>query len=134
MFNKKKKYFKNKLSGVQKMIWDLEFKRAKMQAIREDIRQEYDNLKSKLYVLEVQIKSQAEKPTIENEEIVKLGDNKIILDRDIERLQNQMKMLDIEVAGAKSTNENPEGINGVNQQLDSLQELKVILKDYIKSL
>ena len=116
------------------MIWDLEFKRAKMQAIREDIRQEYDNLKSKLYVLEVQIKSQAEKPTIENEEIVKLGDNKIILDRDIERLQNQMKMLDIEVAGAKSTNENPEGMNGVNQQLDSLQELKVILKDYIKSL
>ena len=60
MFNKQKRYFRKKLDGVQKMIWDIEFKRAKTQLIREDIRVEYDNMRSKLATLENQIKSQKE--------------------------------------------------------------------------
>ena len=35
MFNKKKKYFKQKVSGIRKMIWDSEFKREKTLMVRK---------------------------------------------------------------------------------------------------
>src|SRR3990167_3480482 len=62
MFNKKKKYFKHKLISIQKMIWDLEFKREKSLMIREEIREEYNNISTKLNVVENQIKSQKKDP------------------------------------------------------------------------
>ena len=133
-FNKQKTYFKKKLQGVQNMIWDLEFKRAKTQMIREEIRQDYDQLKSKLYVLEGDIKKQAETPTMEKGEIARLDDQKVLLDRDIKRREEQMKDLDLEVMGSKATNEYPEGVQGVNQQIDALHELKSMLKEYIATL
>ena len=43
-----------------------------------------------------------------------------------------MLQLDNEVSGAKPTNENPEGVMGINQQIDSYMELKGMLKDWIK--
>ena len=134
LFNWKYRYFKSKLRGVEKLIADLEFKRFKTREIREEIRQEYDNLKSKLSVLEAQIKSQKEKPTLEVGEIARLYDQKVLLDRDIERLLAQMKGLDLEVEGSKVTQEYPDGVQGVNQQLDALRELVGMLKSYVKDL
>lgn len=61
MFNKQKDYFKNKLRGIQAMIWDLEFKRYKTFYVREQIRQEYDNCRSRMEILKTQISSEAEK-------------------------------------------------------------------------
>ena len=133
-FNKQKRYFSKKLDGVQKMIWDIEFKRAKTQSIREDIRVEYDNMKSKLSTLEAQIKTQKENPTIEAGDIARLDDQKVLLDKDIERLLGQMKGLDLEVEGSGRTNEYPDGVQGLNQQIDALRELQIMLREYIKQI
>lgn len=116
------------------MIWDLEFKRAKTLSIKEDIRVEFDNLKSKLNTLETQIISQKEKPTMEAGDIARLEDQKVLLDKDIEKLLVQMKMLDLEVEGSKKTNDYPEGVQGIAQQLDALRELQLMLRAYIKEL
>src|SRR3990167_3622679 len=132
LFNKQKKHFKDKLQGVQRMIWDLEFKRAKTQSIREDIRVEFDNLKGKLNALESQIETQKKTPTMEVGDIARLDDNKVLLDKDIERLLGQMKGLDLEVSGSKKTSEYPDGIQGIDQQLDALRELQLMLAAYIK--
>lgn len=127
MFNTQKKYFEKKLEGVQKMVWDLEFKRFKTLEIREEVRQEYDNLKSKRCVVETQLEGNPkDKATLE--------DSKTILTRDIDRLEGQMKSLDMEVFGSKATAEYPNGYDGINQQLDALHELKEMLKSYIKGL
>lgn len=134
MFNKQKKHFRDKLVGVQKMIWDMEFKKAKTLSIREDIRVEFDNLKSKLSTLETQITSQKDKPTMEAGDIARLDDQKVLLDRDIERLLGQMKGLDLEVTGSKKTAEYPDGVQGVDQQIDALRELQIMLKEYIKQI
>ena len=131
MFNWKKKYLKDKLRGVEKMIVDLEFKRFKVGEMREDLRKEYDNLQSKLDVLNSQITSQKDKPTMEKGDIARLDDQKVIIDRDIVRLKEQMDYLQVEVVGAKPTAENHEGVQGVNQQLDALRELKIMIKEYI---
>mgnify|MGYP001559573048 CR=1 FL=1 len=134
MFNKQKRYFRKKLDGVQKMVWDLEFKKAKTQSIREEIRVEYDNMRSKLATLENQITIQKEKPTMEAGDIARLDDQKVLLDKDIERLLGQMKGLDLEVSGSKSTAEFPDGVQGINQQIDALRELQIMLNAYIKEI
>jgi len=142
MFNKQKKYFKQKLDGIQKMCWDLEFKRFKTQEIREQIRQEYDELKGRLSVLETRIKQQAEKPTMDKGEIARLDDQKVLLERDIKRKAEGddglqiigMKQLDMQINGLAPSSDYPDGVQGINDQLDALRELGEILKDYIKRI
>lgn len=134
MFNKKRKYFNWKLNAVQKMIWDMEFKREKTLMIREGIRNEYDAIQSKLHIVNTQIEALPVNKEKWTDEQKRLDDQKILLIRDSERLVNQMKSLDLEVYGSKKTNEYPEGVDGIDQQLDALRELQAMIKGYIKSL
>ena len=141
MFNKKKKYFKEKLSGVVKMIWDFEFKRQKTRMIREEVRQEYDRQKSAFAVLTAKIareRSEQEAIGKENvmkpEDVARLDDQRVLMERDISRFEQQMKALDLEIDGSKPTGEYPDGVQGINHQLDALHELEGMLKEYIKTL
>lgn len=129
-----KKYFKLKAEGVQKMIWDLSFKKFKTEEIREEIRAEYDNIKSRLSVLEAQIKSQKETPTMEEGEIKRLDDQKVLMERDRDRFVTQIKGLDVEVNGSKPCEQYHDGVDGITQQLDSLYELKGMVEDYAKKV
>jgi len=140
--NKEKEYFEKKLVGIQCMIWDLQFKRYKTAEIREGIRQEYDTLKAKLSLLETKIKQQKKKPTMEKGEIARLDDQKVILERDIKRkLEGDdglriigLKQLDMQVKGLPKSNDYPEGVAGVNDQIDAFRELMEMLRIYIKAL
>ena len=44
----KKRYFRQKLEGVERLIYDLEFKAFKTREIREDIRKEYSMICARL--------------------------------------------------------------------------------------
>ena len=132
IFNWKYRYFQKKLGGVYKMIADLEFKRFKTLEIREEIRQEYDQNKARMEVLDTQIKQQKEKPTMEQGEINRLDDKKVLLDIEIKNHLDQMKSLDLDVNGSRSTSDYPDGVQGINQQLDALRELIGMIKNYIK--
>lgn len=111
---------------------DLEFKKFKTLEIREEIRQTHDSMKTRLNVLETTIKSEDKKPTLNKDERARLDDQKVVLTRDIERYVAQMKDLDLQIAGSKPTNELPDGHNGIDQQLDALQELKLMVRDYLE--
>ena len=144
--SQKKKYFKKKLHGVQCMIWVTEFKKEKTIALRESVRQEYDGATAKLQVLETQIKSLPEDQTKWTDEQKRILDQKTLLVRDIEGVRNgdgtvarlgykdHMKDLDLEIYGSPKTNEFPDGVNGMTQQIEGLHELKGILKKFIKTL
>lgn len=134
MFNKKKKYFKRKLDGVQKMIWDLEFKRDKSLMVREEIRREYDGTQTKLDLVLNQIKGLPEDRAGWTDQQKQLDDQKVILERDSETLRNQMKGIDLDVHGSKKTNEFPDGLDGIDQQLEALRQLQSILREFIKTL
>ena len=134
MFNKHKAYFKKKLKGIQAMIWDLEFKRYKTLYVREQIRGEYDALRSKLEILKTQITSEKDKPTMPEGDIKRLDDEDVRITRDIERKLAQMKSLDIEINGSKPTAELPEGHQGLNETMEALRELAQVTKAYIKEL
>ena len=43
-------------------------------------------------------------------------------------------LFDLEVEGSWKTNEYPDGVQGLNQQIDALRELQIMLLDYLKSI
>ena len=146
------------------MIWDLEFKREKTLMIREDIRKEYDGACARLYTVDTEIAKQKKDPAkvcevhkpeagkekvhkdkgkcaceyVDNHipvgEIEGFYDKKLLLERDRDRFKEQMKGLDLDVYGSKKTNEFPDGLDGINQQLEALRELKGMLKQFIKTI
>jgi hypothetical protein len=128
----KKAHFKQKLEGVQKMVWDLEFKKFKTREVRESIRQEYDFMLARADSFKKQI---AEWPKDKDEgERKRLEDQLVLVERDAERLLAQIKSLDIEIEGAKKSNEYPDGVTGIVQNVDSLVELQGMLRDWIRKL
>jgi len=128
----KKEHFRQKLEGTQKMIWDLEFKAFKTREIREDVRQEYDFLKSRIATLEAQIENwPADRDEAEKQTLV---DQKARAEVDRDRFEEQMKRLDVEVEGSRPTNEHPDGYDGIVQQIESLQELVGMLRDWVKKV
>jgi len=124
------RYFNNKMKGVRCMILDLEFKRFKTREIREEVRQTYDNGKAKLQSLEMTIK-EAKMP---QGDLERLKDEVVRINRDNERYAAQIKAMDVDVEGSVETNDYPDGVSGINQQLESLRELEGMLKDYQKGL
>lgn len=137
--NWKYRYFLRKLRGVKSMILDLEFKRFKTAEIREEVRQTYDNQKARLLAVETTIKMEREKPSedaskMPEGDIARLEDEVVRIKLDIERYEAQIKQVDIDVNGSRETNEYPDGVVGINQQLDSLHELEGMIKDYAKSI
>ena len=132
--NWKYRYFVKKLDGINKMIEDMEFKRYKTLYVREQIRQEYDGVRSKLEILKTQIASEKDKPTISVDEFKRLEDDVVRLNQEVERKVAQMKSLDIEVQGSKPTQELPEGHQGINETIEGLRELIHVTKQYTKEL
>jgi len=128
----KKRHFKQKLDGVLKMIWDLEFKRFKTKEIREDIRKEYDTARATIETLSQQIAAWPSDGNIDEKK--RQEDKKVLRERDATRYEAQMKALDEEVSGARPSAENPEGTRGIEDEIDSLRELCEMLRDHIRSL
>lgn len=128
----RKKHMQDRLRGTRNMIWDLQFKVFKTREIREEIRQEYDQMKSRIATLDERIKNW---PKDKDEgDRKRLEDDKVRVERDAGRFLKQMQGLDLEVEGSKPTQELPDGHQGITDQIDSLRELEGMLKDYIRGL
>lgn len=128
----KKKYFKIKTEQVQRMIWDLEFKRHKTLQLREKVRQEYDNLKARLQIIQARLDSMKGKES--TDEYKGIQDEQTRANLSLKSYEEQMTAMDTDVNGSPKTNQYPEGYEGINDQLGALRELVVMLKDYQKSL
>lgn len=141
MFNSQKRYFKKKLKAIQCQIWDYEFKRFKTAELREDVRKEYDAAKSRLEVLKTQINAELQdgrafdsKTHELTDEHKRLNDQRDLLEKDIKKMEGQIDSLDEEINGAKPSESNPQGVNGITQIIDSLRELREMVKDYLKQV
>ena len=68
------------------------------------------------------------------DELLSLIDKRTLLKRDIDRFDAQMKAIDLEMYGTKPTGEYPNGVQGIDFQIDSFVELKGMLKAWKKTL
>ena len=128
-FNWKKRHFNKKIRAVEAMIIDLEFKKFKAREIREEIRQAYDTDKARLSALDTQIEITKDKAVLAN-----LKDTKEVLDKKIGDYEKQINGLDLEIIGSKKTSDYPDGIQGINDQIEALRELVKMIKNYINIL
>lgn len=127
-----KRYFKQRDEGVSKMIWDLSFKVFQTRELREGIRRLYDQAKNRYANLETQVQNW---PQDKDEGDKKRAEDEMVrLKRDIERHEDQMKSLDAEIDGKQSSPEHPNGVTGINGQIDSLMELRKMIRDWRKGL
>lgn len=129
-----KQYCEKKLVGFQYGLYDIYFKMFKVKVRREETRQNYDGSKSKLEALNTQIKTQKEKPTMPQGDIARLDDDKVRLEKDIQDLEHNLKVWDEVLGGAKPSAENPEGLSGLQQEIDNARDTIEIMKLYIKQL
>lgn len=127
--NSKKSHYKNKLKGTTKMRWDLEFKVAKTEQIREEVRKEYDYMKSRVSTIEESLNNEKDEAQKAN-----INDKKVVAEKDAERLLKQIQALDIEVNGTKPCEQYRDGVTGIVDQIASFKELEGMLKKYIKAL
>ena len=125
----KKDYFKNKIRGTQTLIWDMEFKKFKTQEIREQIRKEFDYMNSRINSFE-----EKKKTGVDKAEVTRIDDVIVLATRDRDRLEAQIKGLDVDIAGAEKSSEYPDGADGMVQNIESLEELNGMLKDWVKNL
>jgi hypothetical protein len=105
----------------------LEFKRFKTREIREEIRVEYDGMKGRVATLDAQLAE-----TLEKEPKETLQAQRDEAEDTANRYLAQMKGLDVEVGGSGPTDDYPDGVQGINQQLDALHELEQMINDYVK--
>jgi hypothetical protein len=131
MFDKRK-YFKNSIKVAQRNIWGLEFRRFKTLELREEIRGTYDTVKARLKALEDDIAKQKVNPTMEEGEIKRLDDKKVLMEKEIKGYEDQLKNLDVMIYGSKATAELPQGYVGLNQELDLNRESIESIKKYLK--
>jgi hypothetical protein len=127
--NSKKSHYKNKLKGTTKMRWDLEFKVNKTEQIREEVRKEYDYMKSRIDTIEQSAKNEKDEAQKAN-----ILDKKIVAEKDAERLLNQIKALDVEINGTTPNEQYRDGVTGIVDQIATFRELEEMLRKYIKTL
>ena len=140
----KKEYFINRLRGIEESIYDAEFQRHKAKDLKEQIRVELTAVKSKQSLLQEEIKKQ--EGVMPEAELAKLKDQDEILEVKVNKLiygvgrpkLNEDKTVN-EAETAKIPKEVDMCIKGMyeqlgflNEKIDSLQELKVMVKDYLR--
>lgn len=130
----KRRHFKDKIQGVTRMIWDQEFKAHKTNETREGIRKEYDMLKSRLAATEEKLKDGPPKDEKELGDYKRIEDQKVLIEADMKKHEDQMARDYAEVYGIKPCKDYPEGVPGIMDQIESLEELKAMLKEWDKTL
>lgn len=131
---KEKFFYRQKVVATQKMIWDLEFKRSKTRRVREEVRQQFDDGNAKLTALKEQIVEQAKNPTMEKGEIARLDDKQVNFEKEITRLGEHLEGLSLEINGIKPSEKYPDGVIGIDEQIDAFRELIGDFKDYAKHI
>lgn len=123
----KKRQFEEKIKQVQATIWDLQFKLHKTAEIREDVRKEYDQAQAQLHSLKER-KDESKEAKAQTQKEIEFYEGAA------NRFKAQLENLDIEMHGLTATPENPEGYTGIQQQIESYEELKAMLSNYVRRL
>jgi len=127
-FNKKKRFFKQKIYSVQAAIWEVEFKISKSRMVREGVRLDRDRAKEALNQMEAAInaaKTDEEKKNIEAQ--------KAQMQENVIRYEKQMKMVDDQINGAAG-DDTHEPVVGLIEQLKSYIELKLMYEQHLETI
>jgi len=120
-----RRHYKEKVYGtLYRKLWDVQFLREKMKAIREGFRIEHDRIKEIINGCNTRLEMEQNKPATEQDQktIENLKANIEKLKPDLEQLEKQMQGIDGQV----------EGQGGINESIDGFQTAIELLKEHRK--
>lgn len=123
-----------KIVDTQQAIYDWNFKRFKNRVERERYRVEYDNLKAKQEQLLQVIDAQAKTPTMRDDDIARLPDERDRTAKQLKEYEEKMQQCDNELSGVAPTAENTAGLPGIETMIEALRDLAEVYKAYVKIL
>lgn len=128
MFNVKKKFFKRELKQTKAKIWGIEFSQFTTRAEREKLRKHYDKAQGALQAITERQKEKG----LDKELRSKADKDKADTEKKVEELKKSLIEFDIMVDGAEPSEQYPQGIRGIGEQLEAhIQKLNHI-KRFIK--
>lgn len=113
------------LRDIEIQIWEHEFKKFKALGVREGIRRQYDQGNDALSRLKAQAEGLKEVP----EELKANLEN---TEKLVNQFKGQIDELDLRMNGALPSEAEPEGVVGMNQQLEALVQLREYVKAFVK--
>ena len=134
---KRNRFFKSRVKEADRLIWEEEFNIFKLRNAREKVRKDRDDRSARLSDLNARITKESEAGGLKEtnpDEFKRLEDDKVLLERDITRFENQMDDIDIELNGTDASDKYPDGIIGIDEKIDLYSEAKGLFKKYIKTL
>jgi len=129
MIKGQKAYYKAKIRGFQRMLWDLELQRFTNGSLREQAREEYDQLMSRKDALD---KREIDKSlTVEQakEEEDRMTSLKKEVDSKIESIIKEMDLFDAILNGRQE--EGKQYIEGINDKIDTVRSTMQKTKEFL---
>lgn len=111
------------LKDIQRVIWNQEFKRFKALAVREQLRREYDQANDAFNRISAH-------PDLETNDQLKQEKQKI--EQRLTQLKGQIDDMDLRLNGVVPNENNPEGLIGITQELESSIEMREYIKAFVK--
>lgn len=125
LFNRKYRFFSQKIKAVQYSLWDLEFKVAKSHQVREGVRQDRDRAVEGLANINKALEADPK-----NEKILA---DKATFEDNVKRYEAQMGMIDAQINGANG-DETHEPVIGIMEQMKSYAELREMYKTHLTQI
>lgn len=119
---RKKRYLKRKIKMSENSMWDIEFLRKKMQAMREGFRQEYDRLREMTVAAEQRLEAENKKEDPDKTIVTNLQN---LIDKykpDIEQLKTQMQAVDSQIQGTADETGLDGNVEGYRTVINLLKE------------
>ncbi len=130
--NKKKSHFKKRIQNIEEAIYDLEFNRAKLKMIREQMRQQYDRVQESSLSAKAGLDAEKAKETPDENVLKNFA---ALVERyapDLEYLTKQMEGIDQAIdSEAVDQKGNP---LGATQKIEAARAMKDMLKEHLKTL
>lgn len=129
----KKWHVQDKIEVTQKKMWDLEFLKEKMKAMKEGFRMQYDRLKEESDAALLRTNVEKEKQEKADKKIISNLDNLVSHHgKDIGQLKQQMDGIDSQING--ELNEETGQMVGIDPSIDGFRTVVSLLKEYKKKL
>ncbi len=120
--------FAKKISDVQISIWELDFKVAKSRQIREGVRQDRERAVEALQQVTAKLAGTANET--DKAALQKEADG---FTENVRRYEAQIKMIDEQIVGKPAAGEDP-GVEGINDRIRALSELREMYKQYLTTI
>lgn len=121
----KKRHFKSRMEQTTRSVWDMEFRRAQLKEMREDIRHQYDRTNENVQGAQARLETEKSKPKDQRD--VKLMEQ---LENTVEKYGPDLEHLKTQLEGLSNEIENQDNPESLTQKIEALRTVNEMMERY----